>query len=434
MNILHLNSSDHGGAARAMIRLNQGLQRSGHDSQILVGHRTTLEPSIQEVNRQAEPFQSPMDKVLDRISLSLEQRFSLNAWSYRNSWHIPQFAAFRQADVINLHNLHGDYFNYRAQPELARHKPIVWTLHDMWALTGHCAYSYGCERWKTGCYDCPLLKEPGRRFVEPAAVPVDRSRAVWESKREVYRNTPMHIITPSKWLRGLVQESILANAASIEYIPYGVDLDIFQPFDRAVARQALDIPADQPVIFFSAVWASDGRGVYGRKGFPFLLQALEKLPDPHKSIWLLTSGGWADLERFEGRFNVRQLGYLSDQRLQRLAFAAADLFVFPSLADNLPLVLIEALACGIPIVAFDVGGVPELVRHMKTGYLARYKDVDDLSHGIQILLEGDSLQTRMGHTCRKVAEAEFSLGLQVQRYLDVYEEAIRFAHELPKSP
>jgi glycosyltransferase involved in cell wall biosynthesis len=136
---------------------------------------------------------------------------------------------------------------------------------------------------------------------------------------------------------------------------------------------------------------------------------------------------------FSEHFNVRQLGYLSDERLQRLAFAAADLFVFPSLADNLPLVLIEALACGTPIVAFDTGGIPELVRPMETGYLARYKDADDLSHGIQMLLEDEDLRIRMGISCRQVAEAEYSLELQVQRYLAVYQGAIQFSHELPKS-
>ena len=430
MNILHLNSSDHGGAARAMVRLNQGLQRQGHNSQILVGQRMTQEPGIEDVNSQAQPFRSFVDKVLDPIALSLELRFSLNARSHRNSWHVPKMPIFQHADVINLHNLHGGYFNYRALTVLARHKPVVWTLHDMWALTGHCAYSYGCERWRTGCYSCPLLREPGRQIVEPAPVLVDHSRAVWESKRDVYSMTPLHVITPSKWLHNLVQESILSTASSIRFIPYGVDLDIFRPLERRIARQALDLPIDKYVVFFSAMGGSDGRTMNGRKGFSHLLQALERLPDS-QSIWLLTSGGVTDLERYTRHFNIRQLGHLSDEELQRKAFAAADLFVFPTLADNLPLVLIEALACGTPIVAFDVGGVSELVCHMETGYLARYKDADDLSHGIQVLLQDEGLRSLMSHHCRTIAESEYSLEVQAQRYLDVYEEAIERTRELP---
>jgi glycosyltransferase involved in cell wall biosynthesis len=425
MNILLINTVDNvGGAARAMYRLHQGLQRLGHRSQLLVGHQTMLEPGIDYINRQAKPFRTLTDEVLDRVGAQLGKRWGVDNWSYRNSWHIPQASAFHQADVISLHNLHGGYFNFRALPELARHKPMVWTLHDMWALTGHCAYSYDCERWRTGCYDCPLLKESGQQIVEPAPVPVDRTRSVWKAKRRVYQITPLHIVTPSEWLRGLVQESILASAATIQCIPNGIDLDVFCPLDQGVARQALDLPVDTHVIFFSA------HGVmHGRKGFSYLLQALGNLPDAD-SIWLLTSGGQTELGPQAERFSVRQLGQLSDERLQRLAFAAADLFVFPTLADNQPLVLLEALACGTPIISFDVGGVPQMARHMETGYLARYKDAGDLARGIQLLLNDDNLRTRMRHRCREIAESEYSLESQARRYLEVYKRATEHAHAL----
>ena len=426
MNILHINTLDNvGGAARAMHRLHQELRRLGHRSQCLVGRQTMLEPGIDNINRQARPFRTLADKVLDRIGIRLERRFSLDAWCYRNSWRIPHTPAFRQTDVINLHNLHGGYFNFRALPELARHKPIVWTLHDMWALTGHCAYSYDCERWRTGCYDCPLLKEPGRQIVEPKPIPADRTRSVWETKRRVYQTTPLHIVTPSEWLRALVQESILTSAATIQCIPCGIDLDVFRPLDQGTAREALDLPTDTHVVFFSA-----HGGVHGRKGFSYLLQALEDLPGTD-SIWLLASGGRIELRQQPERFNVRQLGHLSDERLQRLAFAAADLFVFPTLADNQPLVLIEALACGTPVVSFDVGGVPEMVRHMETGYLVRYKDANDLAQGIRVLLNDDNLRLRMRHRCREIAESEYSLELQAKRYLEVYEQAVEYYHALP---
>jgi glycosyltransferase involved in cell wall biosynthesis len=163
--------------------------------------------------------------------------------------------------------------------------------------------------------------------------------------------------------------------------------------------------------------------MHGRKGFPQFLQALEKLRDTH-SIWLLASGGIVDLTHQAHRFKVRQLGRLSDEHLQRLAFTAADVFVFPTLADNQPLVLIEALACGTPVVSFDVGGVPEMVRHLETGYLASYKDVDDLARGIEMLLGNEELHHRMRLRCRQVAEEEYSLELQAQRYVALYEEAI----------
>jgi glycosyltransferase involved in cell wall biosynthesis len=129
---------------------------------------------------------------------------------------------------------------------------------------------------------------------------------------------------------------------------------------------------------------------------------------------------------------VRQLGFVRDERLQQLAFSAADILVAPSLADNLPLVLIEALACGTPIVAFEAGGVPEVVRHMETGYLARYKDADDLSHGIQVLLQDERLRSRMGQRGRAIAEAEHSLEVQGRRYVNIYEEVLKSTHALSK--
>ena len=407
-----------------MYRLHQGLRRLGHQSQLLVGRQTTLEPGIDYIDHQAKPYRTLADKVLDRIGSQSDKRWGVDNCSYRNSWRIPQTPVFRQADVINLHNLHGGYFNFRALPDLARHKPIIWTLHDMWAMTGHCAYSYDCERWRTGCNDCPLLKEPGRQVVEPAPVPVDRTCSVWEAKLRVYQTTPLHIVTPSEWLRDLVHKSILVSAATIQCIPNGVDLKVLRPLDQGIARQALDLPVNAHVIFFSA------HGVMqGRKGFSYLLQALERLPDDD-SIWLLASGRRADLGQQAERSNVRQLGHLSDEGLQRLAFAAADLFVLPTLADNQPLVLIEALACGTPIVSFDVGGAPEMVRHMETGYLARYKDADDLAQCMQVLLNDDNLRIQMRRRCREIAESEYSLGLQARRYLKVYEQAIEHAYAL----
>lgn len=419
MNILHINTQDNvGGAARAMYRLHKGLQWSGHMSQLLVGHQTRLEPDIGSINRQAGPFRTAADKMLDRIGLQLERWWGIDKWSYRNSWHIPQTPFFRQADVINLHNLHGGYLNLRVLPELARHKPMVWTLHDMWALTGHCAYSYDCERWRSGCYDCPLLKEPGRQTIEPKPTPTDRTRRTWSMKRGLYERSPLYIVTPSKWLQKLVEGSILADSLAIQCIPYGLDLASFRPLEQATARRALDIPHEARVVMFMAYDV-----VHGRKGFDYLLDALAGLADTD-SIYLLTIGNHDRLEPQAERFRLRTLGYLSDERLQRLAYTAADAFVFPTLADNQPLVLIEAMACGTPLISFNVGGVSEIVRHMETGYLARYKDAADLAQGIQLLLDDASLRGQLGRRCREIAEIEYALGLQAQRYVEVYERAV----------
>ena len=419
MRILHINTYDiGGGAARAAYRLHTGLRCLGHMSHLLVGQQTTHEPGMSSIAGQAAPFRTLRDKVLDRIGPRLERRFGLDHWSRRNCWHILKMPVFRQADVVNPHNFRGNHINIRILPDLAARKPVVWTLHDMWAFTGHCAYAYDCERWRTGCFDCPLLKEPGRQIVEPGPTPTDRTRQVWQTKRNLYRRISLHVVTPSQWLRRLVENSILAHAATIECIPNGVDITTFRPLEKDLARQALDLPLDARIVLFATQHTTAGR-----KGFGYLLKALGRTPDT-SSIYLLTMGSKGALGDHAERFRTRELGYLSDEISLRLAYSATDVFVFPTLADNQPLVLIEAMACGIPVVSFDVGGVPEMVRHLQTGYLARYKDVTDLAHGIQLLLNDADLRVRLGRYCRKVAEEEYSLELQVRRYLQAYERAI----------
>jgi glycosyltransferase involved in cell wall biosynthesis len=245
----------------------------------------------------------------------------------------------------------------------------------------------------------------------------------------VYRKTPLHIVTPSKWLYGMVKSSILGSASSVHFVPYGVDVEVFRPSDRRAARHALGLPVDAQIIFFSSAPRRNMLRADHRKGFSYLLQAMEQLPISH-STWLLTSGSQFELDQYAGRFHVRQLGYVTDERLQQLAFAAADLFVAPSLADNLPLTLVEALACATPIVAFESGGVPEVVRHMETGYLARSKDAEDLAQGIKILLRDEDLRRQMGQRGREIAEAEHSLEIQGRRYVNIYEDVLKGAHAI----
>lgn len=419
MNIVHLNQYDvRGGAARAMYRLHEGFQAAGHQSRLVVGRQETFDDEVSQIGYQSSRLSTLLKKIWDnKVAPRLETHLSRDEWSHLVSWDMLRSPVIHNADVINLHNLHGGYFNVRVLPLLAAQKPIVWTLHDMWPLTGHCAYAYDCQRWRTGCYDCPLLKGSGRHLVEPVPTRHDRTRARWSRKRAIYQALPLSVITPSRWLKEIAQQSILAATATVWHVPNGIDVDRFKPLDQHLARQALDLPVDAQVIFFSAE-TIDNR----RKGTTYLWQALAELK-ADRNIWLLTSGRQIDISRQAQRFNVRHLGYLSDEGLQRLAYTAADVFVLPSLADNQPLVVLEALACGTPVVAFDVGGIPEMVRHMQTGYLARYQDTQDLSHGIQLILENAPLKQDMRRACRTTAETDYALARQVQGYLEVYRQA-----------
>jgi len=421
LKVLHINSVDNeGGAGRAMYRLHQEIERQGHHSSCLVGNKVFPEEGISYIENITRVFRTKIDNIVEPIGHRLKTYFNLDNLSYRDSLNISKTSIFKQSDVIHLHNLHGDYFNIRLLKHFCNIKPVVWTLHDMWPVTGHCAFSYDCERWQSGCYDCPLLKEPQREIVEPPATKEDYTKRLWNLKRSVYHDLPLHIVSPSKWLHGIAKESILQFSATFHCISNGVDWDISKVDAMQLAKKELKIPQDSKVILFSAANINSKR-----KGFQELLQCLEKLPE-NKSIWLLTTGGVVNLPSKFNHFNIMHLGRIEKEEDLQRAFRAADIFLFPTLAETQGLVIVEALITGTPIVSFEVGGVPDMVHHMKTGYLAKYKDIEDLAKGVNIILEDNELRKKMCDSCKKLAKSRFSLSLQAKKYLEVYKGAIEF--------
>ena len=428
MHILHLNTTAHaGGAARAMYRLHQGLQQQGHHSAIVARLNNGLaDPNVHELATLTRPQHRPGDRLLTPAGRIAELSLGLPRWAYPYSHYLPHTDLFRQADVLNLHNLPGGYFNYRLLPQLTAAKPTVWTLHDMWPLTGHCAYAYDCERWRTGCHHCPLLRRANHDLVEPRPTWRDLSRPGWQQKAHLYRQSRLTVVAPSRWLQTLAQQSILGPAAPIHFIPHGIDLDLFRPGDQAAARHRLGLPAAASVLFFSAQLTGSRR-----KGLAELLASLAQLPpagagDP--PTWLLTIGETGAITHLGGQYHLRELGYLSDEARIRDCYVAADLFVFPTRADNQPLVLLEALACGTPAVSFAVGGVPEMVREGETGLLAPAGDPAGdpagLAHAIHTLLHNPTLRHRLAHTSRHIATTEYDLKLQVARYEALYKDLL----------
>lgn len=420
MNILHINTvSSVGGAARAMYRLHEELKRQGHTSSILAGTSNTTELDIFVIAEVIKSRYSFLGRVIDSLGRLVDMHLGIPYTWYRSTKHVLETDPFQRAQVVHLHNLHGDYFNYHLLPTMSSNKVVVWTLHDMWPLTGHCAYAYDCERWKSECHECPLLKEPKRKLVEPPPKKKDHTRQIFRAKRRLYQETELHIATPSRWLYGLVQESILAEAASIQCIPNGIDLNVFRPLDQTMAREALEIPLDAKTIL-----CVTQRNPDGRKGFRYLADALMSIAD-REPVVLVTVGSQKTIDVNLDGLRRRDLGLLSDERLMCQAYNAADVFVFPTLADNQPLMLLEAMACGTPSVSFDVGGVSEAVRHNDSGYLARSADAADLARGITTLLADEHLRDRMGRRGREIAEAEYSLQVQARRYAALYQQALQ---------
>ena len=404
MKVLHINQSDiSGGAAIAGYRLHQGLLAEGIDSRMLVGTMKTDSDRIASVPRKPH-FENQLNRFTRYSGLNYINLFS--------SFNIPKHKFYQDADILNFHNLHTGYFNYLAIPTLTKTKPAVFTLHDMWSFTGHCAYSYDCDRWEIGCGKCPYLETY-------PAIYRDSTSLEWKLKNWVYSKSNLIIITLSNWLTEQSKTSML-NRFPIYHIPNGIDTNAYQPLDRQLCKAVLDIPSNKRVLLFGADSLKDQR-----KGGDLLLKTLQQLPQFLKSeTVLLTFGNGSETITSELGMRTINLGYINSDRLKSIAYSAADLFIFPTRADNLPLVLQESMACGTPMVSFDIGGVPDLVRHMVTGYLAKPEDVKDFCKGIVMLLEDDQLRQTMSANCRTIALAEYSLELQAKRYIELYKKIL----------
>ena len=404
MNILHINQSDTaGGAAIAAYRLHQGLLAQGVDSRLLVGEVRTSSDRVAAV-----PRQHLIENQLFRFAWHL----GLNYLHLISTFNIPQHEFYQKADILNFHNLHTGYFNYLGIPRLTEKKPAIFTLHDMWSFTGHCIYSYDCDRWKIGCGQCPYPETY-------PAIHRDNTRLEWKLKKWVYSRSNLTIVTLSLWLYEQAQQSML-NHFPIHHIPNGINTEIYKPLDHQQACSLLGIPTHKKVLMFGSQTLTDTR-----KGSDVLLKALSSLPQSLKAeTVLLTIGDGGEAISESVKMPTFNLGYVSSDHLKAIAYSAADLFIFPSRADNLPLVLQESMACGTPMVSFKVGGVPDLVRPGVTGYLAEPENIPDFCNGIVELLEDNNLRTAMAQNCCAIATQEYSIKLQVQRYVELYRQVL----------
>ena len=424
MNILQISAAaDSGGAGLAMLRLHRALTAQGHESHILARLRRLSQPNVLTIPEALGLRQTLTNRFLNNVRMQLDAWFSLPQ-VYASTKEILHSELFEHADIVQLHNLHGWYFDYELLPQISVHKPTVWTLHDMWAFTGHCAYSYECMRWQKRCFDCPLLRGDGRHLVEPRPTLFDRTSHQWQEKRELYDRSRLHIVTPSAWMADQVRNSMLGGALSIQCIPNGVDLATFGPRAQSSARQSLGIRDGAKVILFVAA-----RVIQGRKGLGYLYEALGSMPNTENVVILTVGSTEPDQQQLQ-HYEQVHLGHVADESRLNLAYCAADIYVLPTLADNQPLTVLESLASGTPVVAFEVGGIPEMVTHLHTGYLARYKDTTDLAAGMLAILEDDDLRERMRQACRATAVERYDLHLQASRYIELYEQAIR-THQQP---
>lgn len=410
--ILHLSTHQwEGGAAVAASRLNQALRKQGLDSQLLVYRAQRAESGV------TAWADSPWKEKLFWVRFSAERlrflphekdksvRFAFSPAAV--GVPIEQHPLVQRADVINLHWINFGFISLAGLERLFNlGKPIVWTIHDMWAFTGGCHYSRDCERFRTHCQFCPYLKRPHA---------YDLAFKIFEKKQELLASAPLTFVSPSRWLCQLTQEAALTRHLPALTIPNPIDTTLFFPKNKAETRQKLGLPLNKKLILFAGANTQDPR-----KGYVFFHRAINSLKDRAGETEIVIFGKSQPGAYHELNLPVHDLGKLSDMGRIVEAYAAADVIVVSSLEDNLPNMVMEAMACGTPVVGFNNGGIPEMIDHLENGYVADYRSAESLAQGIDWVLEND-LTGNLSLNARQKVLDTYAEEVVARQYSKLYE-------------
>ncbi|WP_395020396.1 glycosyltransferase family 4 protein [Dongia sp.] len=415
MKVIHVNSTAHdGGAARAAHRIHLGQRKIGIDSRMAVIHKKLDDPSVIAPLGMTGRVRAVLGGRAEAKILSRQR--SANTVFHSLGLFGAGLARWLNASDADLVNLHWVAAATLSIGEIAAiRKPIVWTMHDMWPFSGaeHYEDIAGRPRANDGY-------TPASRAATDSGPDLDAW--VFRRKRRAWGGKTFHLASPSRWLAERAKASLLFSRMPCRVISNGIDLDLYKPLDRREARRALNLPQDKRLVLFGAMASTTDR----RKGFHLLvpaLQALARDPDCGPRTELLVFGARAPKEPIDLGLPVHYLGQFGDDLAMALIYSAADVFVAPSLQDNLPNTLVEALACGTPCVAFEIGGMPDLVRDESCGALAPAGDVDALARAIAAVLARTGDRARAA--CRQSAEARFADTEVARQYRAYYQEILK---------
>jgi glycosyltransferase involved in cell wall biosynthesis len=413
-------------------------RQRGHGSYLAVGKKTSNDPNVFEIPNNAHRnlwagIWREIKKRLTKYNIRLlpgvarglaslgeprrwlERQKGIEDFNFPGTCHLLNLSP-QHPDILHAHVLHSGYFDLGMLPKLSCRIPTVITLHDEWMMTGYCACTLGCERWKLGCGQCPDLT------IYPA-IKRDATAYNWKRKQDIYERSRFYIATPSKWLMDKVNCSIL-NFGIIEsrVIPNGVDLLMFHPSDKQSARQALDLPRDTWIGLFV------GHGTQSNKLKDYftikeavLKFAAQSTMQKHILICLGEKGS----DQRTGSTLIRFLGYQSNLEKVAQYYRASDVYLHGTRADNFPNSILEALACGIPVVATSVGGIPEQIDDGLTGFLVPPGDSSAMAMRMRQLQENDELRQKMSIRAADSAKRRFGLERMVEDYLAWYKEILK---------
>ena len=413
MRVLIVNTSERiGGAAIAAGRLVEALKNNGIKAKMLVREKQTDRLSVIGLNKN---WWKVWQFIWERILIWKENRFkkhNLFAVDIANTGtDITVLPEFQAADIIHLHWINQGMLSLNdIRKILLSGKPVVWTMHDMWPCTGICHHARECDKFHQECHHCPYIYKGGGKK--------DLSNQVFKKKKEIYQLAPVTFVTCSRWLKERAGQSALLKGHTIVDIPNPISTGLFKPQNALAARNKMELPTDKKLILFGSVKVTDKR-----KGIDYFIESCkllaEKYPEMKEELGVVVYGKNSEYLKPLIPFQVYALDYISNEKDLVNIYNAVDLYVTPSLEENLPTTIMEAMACGVPCVGFNVGGIPEMIDHLHNGYVAEYRSAEDLANGIIWTLSESEYQSLSEEACRK-AVSNYSESIVAKKYIDIY--------------
>ena len=413
MRVLIVNTSERiGGAAIAASRLVEALKNNGIKAKMLVREKQTDRLSVIELKKN---WWRMWQFIWERILIWKENQFkkhNLFAVDIANTGtDITAIPEFQAADIIHLHWINQGMLSLNdIQKILQSGKPVVWTMHDMWPCTGICHHARECDKYHQECHHCPYIYKGGGKK--------DLSNQVFKKKKEIYQLAPVTFVTCSRWLKERASQSALLNGHTIVDIPNPINTGLFKPQNALVARSRMGLPTDKKLILFGSVNITDKR-----KGIDYFIESCKLLAEMHpelkEELGVVVYGKNSEQLKPLIPFQVFPLDFISNEKDLVNIYNAVDLYVTPSLEENLPTTIMEAMACGVPCVGFNVGGIPEMIDHLHNGYVAEYKSAEDLANGVIWTLNESEYRTLSEEACRKAA-SNYSESTIAKKYIDIY--------------
>lgn len=413
MRILIINTSEKaGGPAVVAGRLMESLKNNGIKAKMLVRDKQTDQISVVGLERS---WLQVWRFIWERIVIWKANRFKrhqLFAVDIANTGtDITSLPEFQQADVIHLHWINQGMLSLKHIGKILESgKPVVWTMHDMWPCTGICHHARECTNYQEECHHCPFIYGGGSKK--------DLSTRTFRKKKALYETAPITFVTCSRWLGEKARKSALLSGQKVISIPNPINTNLFQPRNKQEARLKCQLPMDKKLILFGSVKITNKR-----KGIDYLIASCkllaEKHPELKDSLGMVVFGNQSQLLQSQLPFKVYPLPYVKNEHELVDIYNAVDLLVIPSLEENLPNMIMEAMACGVPCVGFNVGGIPEMIDHLHNGYVAEYKSPEDFANGIHWILSEPEYAELSEQAFRKVV-ANYSEGIIAKKYTDIY--------------